>query len=84
MDADATVMRIHRDGDLYTVTDMVLDKTIEWVVPFDDPKGRSLRFQELTVTCQGGLIRHGTESVDLRNGDSVEIRKDGGMHKTPK
>lgn len=80
---DAPVMRIARDGDVYVVTDALLDKTFEWCVPFDDPEPRWLRFQLTEFSCQAGLIRHGEQTVDLQNGDVAVLRRNGTLAKAP-
>jgi hypothetical protein len=77
------VMRITREGDVYRVTDLLLDKTFEWRVPFDDPEPRWLRFQLTEFSCQAGLLRHGAATVDLQNGEAAVLRKDGSLAKAP-
>ncbi len=37
-DEGSPVMKIVRDGDLYHVTDLLLDKHVDWMVPGEDPK----------------------------------------------
>jgi len=75
--ADAPVMRIERDGDVYVVTDLLIDKRFDWCVPFDDPEPRWLRFQLTEFSCQAGLLRHGAQTLELKNGDVAVLQKDG-------
>ncbi len=83
-DEGSPVMKIVRDGDLYHVTDLLLGKHVDWMVPGEDSKPRLLRFQHTTLTCQAGLIRHGEEAADLQTGDAALLLKGGTLRKLPK
>lgn len=73
----APVLRIRREADGYTLTDLVLARSTAWILPADEAPPRRVRFQQTWLAAVAGALRVGTTEITLAPGETAILRRDG-------